>query len=149
MNWHKNSPNCARFPEIWTFFMWTQRNWEFRCNRKWSLNRQFQCKSKKNYRAQTPQNLALTNILHKFKKMSTPLGQFIFIPLPGRGNGANIVCTVYSIVPKSALVCYIVNCVFLMKMFTLNKLLPMDTLFVTLFVRSFKTETKVQSLIVV
>ena len=34
---------CACFPEIWTFFMWTQRNWEFRRHRKWSLNRQFQC----------------------------------------------------------------------------------------------------------
>ena len=28
----------------------------------------------KNYRAQTPQNLALTKILHKFRKTSTPLG---------------------------------------------------------------------------
>ena len=58
-------------PEIWTLFMWTQRNWEFRCHRKWSLNRQFQCKSMKNYQAQTPQNLVLTEILQKFRKMST------------------------------------------------------------------------------
>ena len=65
---------CARFPENWTFFKWTQRNWEFRRNRKWSLNRQFQCKSMKNYRAQTPQNLALTEILQNFRKTSTPLG---------------------------------------------------------------------------
>ena len=34
---------CARFPKNWTFFMWTQRNLEFRHHRKWSLNRQFQC----------------------------------------------------------------------------------------------------------
>ena len=27
----------SRFPEIWTFFMWTQRNWEFRHHRNWSL----------------------------------------------------------------------------------------------------------------
>ena len=33
---------CARFPEILTFFMWTQRNREFRCHRKWSLNREFE-----------------------------------------------------------------------------------------------------------
>ena len=44
-----------------------------------SLNRQLQCKSVKIYRAQTPQNLALTKILHKqpwktitfFKKISS------------------------------------------------------------------------------
>ena len=36
---------CSRFPEIWTFFVW-----EFRRHRNWSLNRQFQCKSMKNYR---------------------------------------------------------------------------------------------------
>ena len=64
---------CARFPEILTFFTWTCTNWEFRDHKKLSLNRQFQCKSKKNYQAQTPQNLPLTKILHKFRKMSTPL----------------------------------------------------------------------------
>ena len=34
---------CVRFHEIWTFFMWMQRNCEFRHPRKWSLNRQLQC----------------------------------------------------------------------------------------------------------
>ena len=34
---------CACFPEILTFLTWTRRNWEFRCHRKWSLNRKFQC----------------------------------------------------------------------------------------------------------
>ena len=29
---------CACFPEIFTFYTWTQRNWEFRRHRKWSLN---------------------------------------------------------------------------------------------------------------
>ena len=59
---------CTRFPEICTFFVWTQRNWEFRCHRKWSLNRQFQCQSMKNYRAQTPHNLVLTKILQNCRK---------------------------------------------------------------------------------
>ena len=36
-----------------------------------SLNRQFQCKSKKIYQAQTPQNLTLTKILQKFRKTSS------------------------------------------------------------------------------
>ena len=71
--WTITPLGCARFPEIWTLFMWTRRNWEFRRHRMWSLNRQFQCKSMKNYRAQTPQNLGLTKILHKFRKTSTPL----------------------------------------------------------------------------
>ena len=43
--------------------MWPQRSWEFRRHRKWSLNRQFQCKSMKNYQAQIPQKLAITKIL--------------------------------------------------------------------------------------
>ena len=64
-------PGGARFAEIFTFFIWTLRNLEFRCHRKWSLNRRFQCKSKKNYRAQTLQNLALTKIWQKFRKTST------------------------------------------------------------------------------
>ena len=38
----------------------------------WSLNKQLQYKSVKIYRAQTPQNLALTKILHKLRKTSTP-----------------------------------------------------------------------------
>ena len=38
----------------------------------WSLNRQLQCKSVKIYRAQTPENLALTKILLNFSKTSTP-----------------------------------------------------------------------------
>ena len=48
------------------------------CHRMWSLNRQLQCKSVKIYRAQTPQNLALTKILHKFRKMSAPLSVLPF-----------------------------------------------------------------------
>ena len=33
--WDENpKAGCARFPEIWTFFMRTQRNWEFRRHRK-------------------------------------------------------------------------------------------------------------------
>ena len=35
---------CGRFPEFLTFFTWTYTNLEFRCHRKWSLNRQSQCK---------------------------------------------------------------------------------------------------------
>ena len=66
------SQGCARFAEISTFFKWTQRNWEFRRHRKWNMNRQFQCKSMKNYRAQTRQNLALTKIFQHFRKTSTP-----------------------------------------------------------------------------
>ena len=39
----RQSWGCVRFPEFVTIFSWTQRNWEFRRNRKWSMNRQFQC----------------------------------------------------------------------------------------------------------
>ena len=35
---------CARCPEIWKILIWMQRNWEFMHHRKWSLNRQSQCK---------------------------------------------------------------------------------------------------------
>ena len=52
---------CTRFPEILTC-----TNWEF------SSNRQSQCKYKKNYQAQTPRNLALTNILQNFSKTAHP-----------------------------------------------------------------------------
>ena len=65
---------CARFPELLTFLIWTLKKWEFRRHRKWSLNRQFQCESTKNYRAQTPQYLTLTKILQKFRKTSTSQG---------------------------------------------------------------------------
>ena len=58
-HWPICSLECACFPEILTFFTLTYTNLEFRHHRKWSLNRQFQCKSIKNYRAKTPQNLAL------------------------------------------------------------------------------------------
>ena len=40
---------------------------------KSSGNWVFDCEMKKNYRAQTPENLALATILQKFKKTSTPL----------------------------------------------------------------------------
>ena len=53
----------------------TPENWACRRHRKWSLNRQFQYKSKKNYRLQTPQNLALYKILQNNSKTSTPQGQ--------------------------------------------------------------------------
>ena len=46
---------------------------EFRCHRKWSLNRQSQCKNENNYQVQTPQNLAITKIFQKFRKTSTSL----------------------------------------------------------------------------
>ena len=59
---------CGRFPEIWTFYMWTQRNWELRRQGKWSLNRQFQCKSIKNYRVQTAQNRPLTKNFAKIQE---------------------------------------------------------------------------------
>ena len=62
---------CGRFPEILTVLKWTHKNLELRRHRMWSLNRQLQCKSVKIYRAQTPQNLALTKILHKLRKTST------------------------------------------------------------------------------
>ena len=52
------APLVCSFCWIFHIFTWTCRNWEFWHHRKWSLNRQYQCKSKKNYRAQTPQNLA-------------------------------------------------------------------------------------------
>ena len=39
-NW---SRGVLVFPKFLTFFMWTQRNWEFRRHRNCSLNRQFQC----------------------------------------------------------------------------------------------------------
>ena len=42
-----------------------------------SLNRQFQCKSMKMYRAHSPQNLALTKIFHEFRKTSTSLVTFL------------------------------------------------------------------------
>ena len=59
---------CARFAEFLTFVTWTYTNLEFRHHKKWSLNRQFHCQSKNNYRAQTPQNLALTKMLQKFQE---------------------------------------------------------------------------------
>ena len=40
------------------------------------MNRQFQCKSKKNYRAHSPQNLALIKIFQNSRKTSTPLNCF-------------------------------------------------------------------------
>ena len=64
----------ACFPEYLTFFTWAWTNLEFRWHRKWSLNRQFQGKSMKNYRAHSPQNLALTKIVQKISKTSTLLG---------------------------------------------------------------------------
>ena len=73
---------CARFAEIFTFLTWTCKNWEFRRHRKWSLNRQFQCKSMKNYWAQTLQNLAFTKILQKFRKTSTPQGFVVLLFSP-------------------------------------------------------------------
>ena len=89
---------CACFPEIFTFFTWTQRNLEFILHRKWSLNRQSQCKSKKNYRAQTPQNLTLIKIFQKFRKTST-LQQKVPILLicPQRDELLHISTNVYTI----------------------------------------------------
>ena len=76
-------PGCARFLRIWTFFMRTQKTWEIRRHRKWSLNRQLQCKSVKINRAQTPQNLALTKVLQISGKRAHPR---IF---GGGGGGGN------------------------------------------------------------
>ena len=113
-------PGCARFLEFLTIFPWTQRNWEFRCQKivnskisfatshsfhlsslciansqhcagvfskpttkhkiKSSWNWVFDCEMKKNYRAQTPENLALTKILQKFRKTSTPQCNILIHP---------------------------------------------------------------------
>ena len=45
--WGCSSLGCAHFLEFVNIFSWTQRNWEFRRHRKWSSNRQSQCKTTK------------------------------------------------------------------------------------------------------
>ena len=50
---------------FWWNFKWTHKILEFRRHRILSLNRQLQCKSVKIYRGQTPQYLALRQILVK------------------------------------------------------------------------------------
>ena len=65
----------------------------------WSLNRQFQCKSMKNYWAQTPENLVLTKILQKFRKMRPPRrchGVSLTMPRPPE----NVVDGVKSIISR-------------------------------------------------
>ena len=72
--------DCSfRLPGVWSFCrnldIFQVNSQKLRRHRMWSLNRQLQCKSVKIYWAQTTQNLALTKILHNFRKMSTLLPQ--------------------------------------------------------------------------
>ena len=64
------NPGVCSFSWICDNFQLNSKKLGFRLHRKWSLNRQSQCKK---YRAQTPQNLGLTKIVQKFRKTSTPL----------------------------------------------------------------------------